>query len=124
MIVELSNNEFALKTPRMKFCQIMLRKRYEQGPSINQQKGPFYGSKRIRSPACRRQRQKNQAVEKRTSWNGLHNYSDYFFHFSRRLFPTTLTLLSAMAAPAIMGLSKKPVTGYSTPAATGIPMRL
>ena len=35
----------------------------------------------------------------------------YFFHFSRKLLATTLTLLSAMAAPAIMGLSKKPFTG-------------
>ena len=35
----------------------------------------------------------------------------YFFHFSRRLFVTTLTLDSAMAAPAIIGLSRNPVTG-------------
>lgn len=35
----------------------------------------------------------------------------YFFHFRRRLLVTTLTLLKAMAAPAIMGLSRKPFTG-------------
>ena len=35
----------------------------------------------------------------------------YFFHFKRRLLVTTLTLLKAMAAPAIMGLSRKPFTG-------------
>ena len=35
----------------------------------------------------------------------------YFFHFRRRLLVTTLTLLRAMAAPAIMGLSRKPFTG-------------
>ena len=35
----------------------------------------------------------------------------YFFHFSRRLLVTTLTLLRAMAAPAIIGLSKNPFTG-------------
>lgn len=37
----------------------------------------------------------------------------------RREFATTLTLLRAMAAPAIMGLSMKPHKGYSTPAAMG-----
>ena len=50
------------------------------------------------------------------------NYN--FFDFNRRLFVTTLTELKAMAAPAIIGFSKKPFTGYRIPAATGIPMRL
>ncbi len=45
-------------------------------------------------------------------------------YFKRRLLLTTLTLLSAMAAPAIIGSSRKPFTGYNTPAAIGIPMRL
>lgn len=35
----------------------------------------------------------------------------YLFLFSRRLLVTTLTLLNAMAAPAIMGFSRKPLTG-------------
>lgn len=35
----------------------------------------------------------------------------HFFHFSLRLLVTTLTLLRAIAAPAIMGLSRKPFTG-------------
>ena len=34
-----------------------------------------------------------------------------FFLFSRRLLVTTLTLLNAMAAPAIIGFSRKPLTG-------------
>lgn len=42
----------------------------------------------------------------------------------RRELETTLTELKAMAAPAIMGLSKKPVKGYSMPAAIGIPREL
>jgi hypothetical protein len=37
---------------------------------------------------------------------------------------TTETELSAIAAPAIIGLSMKPVDGYSTPAANGMPIRL
>ena len=37
---------------------------------------------------------------------------DYiFFLRSLRLFATTLTLLSAIAAPAIIGFSRNPVTG-------------
>src|SRR5690606_35138023 len=48
----------------------------------------------------------------------------YFFHFSLRLLLTTLTLLRAMAAPAIIGLSRKPLIGYNTPAAIGMPIRL
>lgn len=35
----------------------------------------------------------------------------YFFHFNLRLLLTTLTLLNAIAAPAIMGFSKKPFIG-------------
>ena len=34
-----------------------------------------------------------------------------FFLFSRKLLVTTLTLLNAMAAPAIMGFSRKPLMG-------------
>jgi len=44
--------------------------------------------------------------------------------FNRILFPTTLTELNAMAAPATIGSSKNPLTGYKTPAAKGIPIRL
>lgn len=40
--------------------------------------------------------------------------------FSRKLFVTTVTELIAMAAPAIIGLSRKPVNGYSAPAAIGM----
>ena len=39
-----------------------------------------------------------------------------FFHFNRKLLLTTLTLLIAIAAPAIIGLSKKPLIGYKIPA--------
>ena len=42
----------------------------------------------------------------------------------RKLFVTTLTLLNAMAAPAIIGLSKKPLIGYKIPAAIGMPIML
>ena len=48
----------------------------------------------------------------------------YYFHLSLRLFVTTLTLLIAIAAPAIIGLSKNPEIGYKIPAANGIPMML
>jgi hypothetical protein len=41
-----------------------------------------------------------------------------------RLFKTTDTLESAMAALATMGLDNQPVKGYSTPAAIGMPMTL
>jgi hypothetical protein len=44
--------------------------------------------------------------------------------FSLRLLLTTLTELNAIAAPAIMGSNKNPFTGYSTPAAIGIPITL
>src|SRR3989344_710348 len=44
--------------------------------------------------------------------------------FIKSEFPTTLTLLSAIAPPAMIGLSIHPVRGYSTPAATGIPRTL
>lgn len=43
---------------------------------------------------------------------------------SRRLLRTTLTLLNAMAALAMIGESSHPVNGYSTPAAIGMPMTL
>ena len=43
---------------------------------------------------------------------------------SRKLFVTTLTELRAIAALAMIGLSISPVTGYSTPAAIGIPITL
>jgi hypothetical protein len=43
---------------------------------------------------------------------------------SRRALPITETELSAIAAPASMGLSSKPNTGYRTPAATGTPSAL
>src|SRR5690606_6927276 len=43
---------------------------------------------------------------------------------SRRLFPTTLTELNAMAALARIGLSSTPNAGYSAPAAIGIPALL
>lgn len=48
----------------------------------------------------------------------------YFFHFNRKLLLTTLTLLSAIAAPAIMGSNRNPLMGYSIPAAIGMPMIL
>ena len=39
-------------------------------------------------------------------------------------FVTTDTEESAIAAPAIIGFSKKPLNGHNTPAASGIPMML
>ena len=35
----------------------------------------------------------------------------YLFNFSLRLFVTTLTLLNAIAAPAIIGFNRKPLIG-------------
>ena len=40
--------------------------------------------------------------------------------FISKLFETTLTLLKAIAVPAIMGLNSQPVNGYKMPAANGI----
>src|SRR5690606_2949058 len=48
----------------------------------------------------------------------------YFLHFSSKLLLTTLTLLSAIAAPAIIGFNKKPLMGYNIPAAMGMPIKL
>lgn len=45
-------------------------------------------------------------------------------HLNRKLLLTTLTLLSAIAAPAIIGSKRKPLNGYNTPAAMGMPMML
>lgn len=42
----------------------------------------------------------------------------------RRLLSTTLTLLNAIAALAMIGERSQPVNGKSTPAAIGTPMRL
>jgi hypothetical protein len=42
----------------------------------------------------------------------------------RKLLLTTDTELKAIAAPAIIGLSRKPNEGYKIPAAIGIPMML
>ena len=43
---------------------------------------------------------------------------------NRRLFPTTLTELKAIAALARMGLSSIPNAGYKMPAAIGMPITL
>ncbi len=42
----------------------------------------------------------------------------------RKAFPITETELKLMADPAIIGLSSKPIKGYSAPAAIGIPSAL
>lgn len=47
-----------------------------------------------------------------------------FTEFSRNALAMTLTELSAMAAAASIGESSQPVSGYSTPAATGMPSAL
>ena len=47
-----------------------------------------------------------------------------FVVFNLKLLLTTETELNAIAAPAIMGSNKNPLTGYNKPAAIGIPMRL
>ena len=43
-------------------------------------------------------------------FSSLCDLSVYFFHFKRKLLLTTLTLLNAIAAPAIIGSSKNPLT--------------
>jgi len=48
----------------------------------------------------------------------------YFLNLNIRLLLATLTLLRALAAPVIMGLSNSPVKRKRAPAATGIPMLL
>ena len=45
-------------------------------------------------------------------------------NFNLKLFATTLTLLNAIAAPAIIGFNKNPLIGYNNPAAIGIPTTL
>lgn len=55
---------------------------------------------------------------------GNKKYSYNFFHFNLKLLLTTLTELSAIAAPAIIGFNKNPLKGNKIPAASGIPMRL
>lgn len=47
-----------------------------------------------------------------------------FLDLNLRLLLTTLTELSAMAAPAIIGLNKNPLIGYKIPAAMGMPITL
>ena len=47
-----------------------------------------------------------------------------FTPFNLNALPITLTELSAMAAAASMGDSSHPVSGNSTPAATGMPRAL
>ena len=68
--------------------------------------------------------------------NGIGNHSDLAFwdksvvtrysrtRRSRSALVTTETELSAMAAPAKIGESSRPKTGYSTPAAIGTPSAL
>ena len=48
----------------------------------------------------------------------------YFFSFNNMLFVTTLTLLKAIAPPAIIGSNKNPFRGYNIPAAIGMPIML
>lgn len=60
--------------------------------------------------------QKDKRTEtKTTGFNLIHSESFYewliFFVFKRKLLETTLTLLNAIAAPAIIGFSKNPVIG-------------
>ena len=57
------------------------------------------------------------------SFIGLYN-SYNFFHLILKLLVTTDTELKAIAAAAIIGLSKKPLIPYNTPAAKGIPIIL
>ena len=47
-----------------------------------------------------------------------------FFILSNNEFPTTLTLLNAIAPPAIIGLNNQPVNVYKIPAAIGMPRTL
>src|SRR5690606_37844491 len=63
---------------------------------------------------------------KESNYSGINWPGPYssFERLSRRLLVTTDTELSAMAAPAIIGSNRKPLKGYSSPAAMGIPIRL
>jgi hypothetical protein len=55
-------------------------------------------------------------------WQSGFGKQDYRLYFrSRSAFAMTDTELKLMAAPAMMGLSRMPKKGYSTPAATGMP---
>lgn len=49
---------------------------------------------------------------------------NYFINLSLKLLETTETELIAIAAPAIIGLSRNPLKEYNKPAAIGIPIIL
>jgi hypothetical protein len=61
---------------------------------------------------------------KSTKKSAQRTLSQIFANRNRKLLLTTLTELNAIAAPAIMGSSKNPFTGYNTPAAMGMPITL
>lgn len=63
-------------------------------------------------------------ITARTIRDAVVAHRSSFAHRSLRLLLTTLTLLRAMAAPAIMGSSRKPLMGYRIPAAMGMPITL
>src|SRR3989338_2396516 len=67
------------------------------------------------NPDLQRLRQIAQARE---------NFFHIFTRFSRSAFVITDTELKLIAAAAIIGESNKPKTGYSTPAAIGMPSTL
>lgn len=67
-------------------------------------------------------RKKSPAINRAVTPNQQHYYMEE--NFSLILLPTTLTLLKAIAAPAIIGFKRNPFTENKIPAAIGIPIML
>lgn len=67
-------------------------------------------------------------IHKRCIWTfflwSFYSKLGFLYRFIKSEFETTLTLLNAIAIPAIIGLNKNPVKGYKSPAASGIPKLL
>ncbi len=66
----------------------------------------------------------NLRRQKKYKENGASYSSDSFIQRRRLALVTTVTDDIAIAAPANIGLSKMPKTGYNAPAATGMPIEL
>ena len=98
--------------PGAPFCNLTRFRR--RGQSLSE--GPSCRSELARESSFLLREIREQA----RSYKGLYN----FIRFRRRAFVITDTELKLMAAAAIIGLSRMPKNGNSTPAATGTPMAL
>jgi len=81
----------------------------------------------IVAPGCRGRRNRSQRQKQARHAHGSPPPIDSCYNRalrSRRAFVITDTELKDIASAAIIGLSKSPNPGYSTPAAIGIPMAL